>query len=450
MTVPNIAAVLGLMPGSAGALATTGLPVNVAEAAPGLAGDLLTLTDPEHAEWSAPPATATTALTANALSAGATLPTYTRPADLGASLIVNGAFSFSDAPWTFGPGWARSGNKAVKSAGSAGALAQELTGLIPGRTYLLRANVTRSAGGVYASLGGAEAVNIWTINDFPSTYFTEEVEAQALLVCGDADAILSISGDSTLACTLGSVYLYLLPEHTTLPYFPITDGKVQLSVSSPGNNFIWGNAVAKTLTGSGNLVIGEGTGKVLGEGSNNVCLGYAAMSRSRGSNNVAIGPNSLRGFGYNTGNVAVGPGAASSLCGSGNVAVGVSAGSAHGGNVYTSTFLGANAGGNSVMAGLSKVLCLGAYSRTTLPSTAVIGGIYGGDYALTLGLGTEAPATSFGKGFHIKNGPVRQETPHTPASATDTGLVGEMCWNADYVYVCVAENTWKRAALATW
>ena len=38
----------------------------------------------------------------------------------------------------------------------------------------------------------------------------------------------------------------------------------------------------------------------------------------------------------------------------------------------------------------------------------------------------------------------------TPASASDTGTAGEVRWDADYVYVCVGTDTWKRAALATW
>lgn len=46
------------------------------------------------------------------------------------------------------------------------------------------------------------------------------------------------------------------------------------------------------------------------------------------------------------------------------------------------------------------------------------------------------------------------ETPQlprkTPASATAIGVTGEVCWDLDFVYVCVAENTWKRAALASW
>lgn len=41
-------------------------------------------------------------------------------------------------------------------------------------------------------------------------------------------------------------------------------------------------------------------------------------------------------------------------------------------------------------------------------------------------------------------------TPHTPSSASATGIRGQMSWDSNYVYVCVATNTWKRSALSTW
>lgn len=37
-----------------------------------------------------------------------------------------------------------------------------------------------------------------------------------------------------------------------------------------------------------------------------------------------------------------------------------------------------------------------------------------------------------------------------PLSASATGSVGQVAWDADYFYVCTATNTWKRAALSTW
>lgn len=39
---------------------------------------------------------------------------------------------------------------------------------------------------------------------------------------------------------------------------------------------------------------------------------------------------------------------------------------------------------------------------------------------------------------------------HTPASASATGTAGEVAWDANYVYVCTATDTWKRVALSTW
>ena len=39
---------------------------------------------------------------------------------------------------------------------------------------------------------------------------------------------------------------------------------------------------------------------------------------------------------------------------------------------------------------------------------------------------------------------------HTPASASATGTAGEVAWDADYIYVCTATDTWKRVAISTW
>ena len=48
------------------------------------------------------------------------------------------------------------------------------------------------------------------------------------------------------------------------------------------------------------------------------------------------------------------------------------------------------------------------------------------------------------------NGNIIEKVPTTPASATAAGVQGTICWDADYVYVCVATNTWKRSALGSW
>jgi hypothetical protein len=41
-------------------------------------------------------------------------------------------------------------------------------------------------------------------------------------------------------------------------------------------------------------------------------------------------------------------------------------------------------------------------------------------------------------------------TAGTPASSSASGTTGDVVWDSGFLYVCVAANTWKRVALATW
>ena len=40
--------------------------------------------------------------------------------------------------------------------------------------------------------------------------------------------------------------------------------------------------------------------------------------------------------------------------------------------------------------------------------------------------------------------------PTVPGSAGATGTVGMISWDSSYIYICIATNTWKRVAIATW
>ena len=61
-----------------------------------------------------------------------------------------------------------------------------------------------------------------------------------------------------------------------------------------------------------------------------------------------------------------------------------------------------------------------------------------------------ASADSGGALLQVNGDRIRVATAKTPASATATGTAGEICWDADYIYVCTATNTWKRTAISTW
>lgn len=59
--------------------------------------------------------------------------------------------------------------------------------------------------------------------------------------------------------------------------------------------------------------------------------------------------------------------------------------------------------------------------------------------------------TVFGNGNIDAAGSIlRLRTSKTPSSASDTGNVGEICWDAGFIYICTASNAWERAAIATW
>jgi len=61
-------------------------------------------------------------------------------------------------------------------------------------------------------------------------------------------------------------------------------------------------------------------------------------------------------------------------------------------------------------------------------------------------IGTNAPTLSGSGKLHMAADTIRLDTSRSPAS-NGTGYVGEICWDASYVYICTATNTWKRTAL---
>jgi hypothetical protein len=63
-----------------------------------------------------------------------------------------------------------------------------------------------------------------------------------------------------------------------------------------------------------------------------------------------------------------------------------------------------------------------------------------------VGVGTSSPSQL----FDVNSDSIRVRTAKTPASASATGTQGQIAWDANYLYVCTATNTWKRSAITTW
>jgi hypothetical protein len=63
-----------------------------------------------------------------------------------------------------------------------------------------------------------------------------------------------------------------------------------------------------------------------------------------------------------------------------------------------------------------------------------------------IGIKTNQPEIA----LDINDNAIRIRNSSTPSSASDLGVPGEIRWDANYVYVCVSVDTWKRVALSSW
>lgn len=65
-------------------------------------------------------------------------------------------------------------------------------------------------------------------------------------------------------------------------------------------------------------------------------------------------------------------------------------------------------------------------------------------------IGINTSGITDGISLDVNGDQLRLRTSKTPASAGAAGNAGAVCWDANYIYVCTATNTWKRAAISTW
>ena len=93
--------------------------------------------------------------------------------------------------------------------------------------------------------------------------------------------------------------------------------------------------------------------------------------------------------------------------------------------------------GNAGIGGTTPTNEYGVYQDNT-DATNYFGG--------NVGINTNSPSQK----LDINSSGIRIRDDHTPASASAAGNKGEIVWDSNYVYVCVATNTWKRSALSTW
>lgn len=317
-----------------------------------------------------------------------------------------------------------------------------------------------------ASCSNNTAVGVWSLNQNASGYCNSALGFRSLYVNVDGIYNTGIGCDTLLSLTSGN-------DNTAI------GAKALLSVAIAGDNTAVGNSALRASTASENTAVGSLaaysatsatqqvaigfraselnlTGaKVTAIGSwalrtntaaNNTAVGAdAAINSSTGDDLVAVGVSALRSNTTGARNVGVGNSALQNVgVGTGNVGIGHLAGNAiNGGSSNTdpvdSIFIGRDARAAAI-------------AQT---NQIVIGAFTVGDGSNTVAIGTTATVshrllgTSTSKAI-INGDRLQISTAKTPASATASGATGEIAWDASFIYVCTATNTWKRAAIATW
>lgn len=279
----------------------------------------------------------------------------------------------------------------------------------------------------------------------------------------------------------------------------VGDGINLENTTTDSTGIIWKNGVRfmhnfRHPTGGTAVPVGQNT--FIGEGAGNFTMGSTASSPSHGSYNVGVGYQVLQANTTGYYNSALGAGALrSNTTGYNNSALGLNAGryiadgTTDNETSNNSVFLGSGTralsagntnqivigsgaiglGSNSVVLGNDNITTtalkgnvgIGTTSPYAKLSVKGAGLTTGVNFQTTnssdsplftildsgnVGIGTTSPTAK----LDVNSDIIRLRTAKTPASAGATGNAGDICWDASYIYVCVATNTWVRSALTTW
>ena len=201
------------------------------------------------------------------------------------------------------------------------------------------------------------------------------------------------------------------------------------------NVAVGADALRNNTNGVGNVAIGTFAMQNNTSGSVSVAVGEGALqSVTTGSSNIAVGAQSLSGTTIGGGNIGIGDWALmSNNTGGGNIAIGTLSG--HPGQI---DWTNANPQ-ESIFVGNFTVA-----QRDNQTNQIVIGHHATGNGSNTATIGNEQTTTT------VLSPTVRLRAPRTPTSSTSPGVTGDVCWDANFIYVCISTNVWRRSSLGAW
>jgi len=412
-------------------------------------------------------------------------------ATFGDNLVTNGTFTGSATGWTLGDGWTYGTDNVVATASAAGTLTQAIS-VTSGRQYYIELTAQLSAAQNAALNVAIGAVLFGTIARTDITTAHTVAVMLTAGVTGSLDLAFSVtpfSGTGTI--TIDNI---VVREVTTIPATITARNSAgavvyeQRALTANSNVAVGVDALRSNTTGFNNTAAGIDVLRSNTTGFSNTAAGFQALySNTTGVSNTAAGREALRSNTTGINNTAAGREALfSNTTGVSNTAAGFQA-------LYSNT-----TGINNTAAGLQALFSnTTGFSNTaegrealfsnTTGTNNVAHGYRAGRYA---GSGTTANATSnnstylgyqtrasasgntnevvvgydvVGAGSNTSTignssttlaklfgNTLQLTSSRTPASATAAGAAGEICWDASYLYICTATNTWRRIAHDTW
>jgi hypothetical protein len=259
--------------------------------------------------------------------------------------------------------------------------------------------------------------------------------------------------------------------------FNVAVGEEALVSNTSGNSCtgIGVGALLSNTTGASNTATGISSLRLNTTGGSNTVSGRDAMRlNTTGSNNTAAGRDALRENTTSANNAAHGFEAGRRFVSATGQQTGVGYRALYGGDATpanntggentavghqagdgittgsTNTIVGHNAGRDITTGSGNTVLGAGLAGSAALANTVLIGSSGAErmriDSSGNVGVATTSPTAP----LDVNGNTIRVRTARTPASAAATGNAGDIAWDSDYIYVCVATDTWKRVAIATW
>jgi hypothetical protein len=235
----------------------------------------------------------------------------------------------------------------------------------------------------------------------------------------------TIQLDSTVLRTSG-VQNNIAGEKTFVSKFSIED-KLFLETGE-GNLLVGNNETGQSLTLSGNIGIGASVFRQATSALHNTSVGYQSMyDLTTGNYNVASGRQALYRINTGSGNIGIGENAGSEIL-SGNE-TGTSNSTAE-----NSIFIGRD----------TKALADGESNQIVIGYDAV------GKGTNTVKLGNSSITHTYLEGEVSADRYKVNTMGIAPPSSTSFGVTGTIIHTSNYIYVCVASDTWKRTAISTW